>query len=97
MSSSHARSASANLASPSRSNPSSQHTRTASSSGLLSTIMASPLALFSPKATYGQVLLEDDEIKPGESSKSALLDPAGCKRVELRIGGMTVSLLLRYR
>lgn len=91
MSSSHTRSASANLASPSRSipNPTSQHSRTASSSGLLSTIMASPLALFSPKATYGQVLLEDDEVKPGESSKSALLDPAGCKRVELRIGGMT--------
>jgi hypothetical protein len=72
--------------SPSRST----HQRTPSASGLLSNLVAhSPLsALFSPKINYLPV--PEDGHYNGESSKSVHGD-TNTRRVELKVGGMTVS------
>jgi len=68
----------------------SSHQRTPSSSGLLSNLVAhSPLSsLFSPKINYLPV--PEDSGYNGESSKS-VHGESSTRRVELKVGGMTVS------
>lgn len=68
----------------------STHQRTPSGSGLLSNLVAhSPLsALFSPKINYLPV--PEESGYNGESSKS-VHGESNTQRVELKVGGMTVS------
>jgi len=68
----------------------STHQRNTSASGLLSNLVAhSPLSsLFSPKINYLPV--SEDSTYNGESSKS-VIGALNTRRVELKVGGMTVS------
>lgn len=70
--------------------------RSASNSSLLSSIVntiPAPLTnLFTSPRVEQRVLLEEDEVPLEEGSQSLSKEaPVGLRRVELRIGGMTVS------
>lgn len=70
--------------------------RSASNSSLLSSIVNTIPApftnLFTSPRVEQRVLLEDDEAALEEESRSlSKMAPVGLRRVELRVGGMTVS------
>jgi hypothetical protein len=63
-------------------------------SSIVSVLPTTPLSsLFTPKIPAQGVFLSEDEGKLGESSKAGKERAVPLKRVELRIGGMTVRLI----